>query len=186
MSLQQQQNLLARLYTDAEFRRGFLSSPEKIGAESDLSETEIAEIAAIMPEELNFFAATLFWKRLREAEKFLPLTKNVLDEDFAAKFREFSETFNPQTVKKHLEDAIYFCRFLQKRDVSEIAKTAAKFERSKLEFFGLEKRIVYCLLDFDARELSAADSVQKLENLKKKKKITVWLRIGKLVKHFII
>ena len=49
MSLQKQQNLLAKLYTDAEFRRAFLSEPEKIGAENDLSEREIAEIAGIMP-----------------------------------------------------------------------------------------------------------------------------------------
>src|SRR6185369_7897216 len=104
MSLQEQQNLLAKLYTDAEFRRAFLSMPEKIGIENELNKIEIKEIAGIMPEELDFFADSLFWKRLREVEKFLPLTRKVLGEDFINYFRRFSQNFNPQTVKKHIED----------------------------------------------------------------------------------
>src|SRR5215213_1679726 len=124
MSLEQQQNLLAKLYTDAEFRRAFLSQPAKIGAENDFS-----EIAAIMPEELDFFADSLFWKRLREAEKFLPLTRKILGEDFTDNFREFSQQFNPQTVKKHFEDALGFARFLRKGKISDLAKNAAKFEQ---------------------------------------------------------
>ncbi len=174
MSLQHQQNLLAKLYTDAEFRRAFLSEPEKIGAENDLDEAEIREIAAIMPEELNLFANSLFWKRLREVEKFLPVTHKVLGADFTKNFREFSQTFNPQTVKKHFEDALEFCRFLRAQEVSDLAKSAAKFEESKLEFFGFEKRLVVCRLDYDVRmEIP-------------KKKIAVWLRIGKRIKHFYI
>ena len=176
MSLLEQQNLLAKLYTDAEFRRAFLSQPEKIGAENFLDENEIAEIFAIMPEELEFFADSLFWKRVREVEKFLPLTRKVLGEDFTTRFREFSQSFNPQTVKKHFEDALEFCRFLRAQEVSGLAKSAAKFEQAKLEFFGIEKRLVVCRLDYDVR----------MEIPEKKKKIAVWLRIGKRIKHFYI
>lgn len=186
MSLQEQQNFLARLYTDAELRRAFLSEPNKIGAENDLGEKEIAEIAEIMPEELNFFAESLFWKRLREVEKFLPLTKEILVEDFERYFRAFSQNFNPQTVKKHLEDALEFCRFLGLEDVSAIAKNAAKFELAKLEFFGYGKQFVFCKLDFDIREISSQNSNLPRGNFKKKTKFAVWLRIGKKSKHFIV
>lgn len=186
MSLKDQQNLLAKLYTDAEFRRAFLSEPEKIGAENDLTEKEISEIAAIMPEELNFFADSLYWKRLRAVEKLLPLTRQVLDEDFARIFLDFSQTYNPQTIKKHLEDAHKFCRFLQSRNISDVAKTAAKFERSKLEFFGFEKRLVICRVGFDIREFIVKRQKSPFEIPEKKAKTAVWFRFGKRVKHFFI
>jgi hypothetical protein len=186
MSLREQQNFLARLYTDAEFRRAFLSEPEKAGAECDLTEMEIREISEIIPEELEFFADSLFWKRLRETEKFLPVTKKALGEDFTKHFGEFSQIYNPQTVKKHFEDALIFCRFLQNREISKIAKNAAKFELAKLEFFGLEKRFVVCRLNFDIREFMDSDENPILENLENKTKIAVWLRIGKRARHFFI
>jgi hypothetical protein len=47
----------------------FARDPEKIGLENNLPAREIAELAGIMPEELNFFAESLFWKRLREVKK---------------------------------------------------------------------------------------------------------------------
>ena len=176
MSLQEQQNLLARLYTDAEFRRAFLSEPEKIGAENDLTAGEIREIAAIMPEELDFFADSLFWKRLREVEKFLPLTRKILGEDFAGHFREFSRKYNPQTIKKHFEDALEFTRFLRLLDLSAPAGSAVKYEQAKLLFFGLEKRLVICRLEYDHRK----------EIPEKRKLIAVWLRIGKRVRNFYL
>ena len=186
MSLQEQQNFLARLYTDAQLRRAFLFAPAQIGAEHNLNENEIAEIAEIMPEELNFFADSLFWKRLREVEKMLPLTRKTLGVDFTVIFREFSQNFIPRTVKKHLEDAFEYCQFLQKQDISEIAKNAARFEQSKLEFVSFGKRIVYCKLDFDFREIYRRESETQSINLKKRITIAVWLRIGKKTKHFFI
>ena len=186
MSLQKQQNLLAKLYTDAEFRRAFLSEPEKIGAENDLSKKEIAEIAGIMPEELNFFADSLFWKRLREVEKFLPLTRKVLAKDFSKYFREFSRIFNPQSVKKHFEDARHFCLYLRAQSLTDFAESAVKFEQSKLEFFGLEKRLVVCRLDYDIRKISESDPNEQFEIPEKKAQIVVWLRFGKRIRHFFI
>ncbi len=186
MSLQEQQNFLARLYTDAELRRAFLSGSEQIGAQHDLNKSEIAEIAEIMPEELNFFAESLFWKRLREVEKFLPLTRKFLGKGLVILFREFSKKFNPQTVKKHLEDSVEFSTFLQNQAVSEIAKNVAKFERSKLEFYGYGKRFMFCTLNFDIREIQHQDPETMNLNLKKRKTIAVWSRIGRKTKHFFI
>src|SRR5687767_6092436 len=103
MPLLELQNFLARLYTDEKLRRTFLTEPDKIGGENNLSEREIAEIAGIIPDELTFFAGSLYWKRLRETEKLLPLTKAALNEDFEKLFGQFTEHYNPQSVKKHLE-----------------------------------------------------------------------------------
>jgi hypothetical protein len=189
MGLEQQQNLLARLYTDADFRRAFLSEPEKIGAENDLSAEEIGEIAAIMPDELNFFADSLFWKRIREVEKFLPLTRNILGEDFIKYFREFSQAFNPQSVKKHFEDAREFCGFLEGAAVGDLTKTIAKFERAKLNFASQTRCLQIESFGFDVREIlrQVADGKSLHENdFARRKTFAVWLRIGKMTKLYFI
>ena len=168
MSLLDVQNFLARIYTDENLRREFLSTPEKTGKANNLSEAEITELAEVFPDELNSFADSLFYKRLREVEKFLPLTKRILEKDFEKQFRIFANSYLPSTVKKHLEDAVEFCSYLQKnKSTSDIVKNTAKFEQAKLEFFGFEKRFIIKIFDYD------------IKTNHKRKHLAVWLRIGK-------
>lgn len=186
MSLLEQQNFLAKLYTDEKLRRDFLYEPSKIGRENYLNEIEIAEITEILPEEISFFAESLFWKRLRQVEKMLPLTFKIADDDFQKLFREFSQNYNPQTIKKHLEDANEFCLFLQQNDsVSGITKNAAKYEQAKLKFHNFGKILVICRLNYDVRQISQIVKNANY-NLKKKTKIAIWIRAGKTIKHFFI
>lgn len=167
MSLQETQNFLSRIYTDEKFRRAFLAEPEKIGWQFGLSETEISELAKILPEELNFFAESLFYKRLREAEKFLPLTKEGLEKDFEIYFREFAGRFNPVSIKKHYEDAVEFCKFLRKKSIEpKWARDATKFEQAALEFGADKKYFVFKLFDYD------------LKTKQKRKNFRCWLKIG--------
>ncbi|HQU83691.1 MAG TPA: hypothetical protein PKY59_11220 [Pyrinomonadaceae bacterium] len=183
MSLREQQNLLARLYTDKNLREKFFAEPKNIGFEFDLTQKEINEIVEIAPQELNFFAESLFWKRLREAEKFLPFTKEILKVDFQIKFKEFSQNFNPQSVKKHLEDAIEFCGFLQKCEVSEIAKNIAAYESAKISFYGYGKSFSFCKLNYDLRKYFRGESA---EILLKRRKFAIWIKIGNKTRHFFI
>jgi hypothetical protein len=187
MSLLEQQNFLARLYTDENLRRAFLSSPEEIGKENNLDEKEIAELAAVLLGELNFFADSLFWKRLREVEKMLPLTRRFSAERFEKHFREFSQNYQPNSIKKHLEDAIEFVNFINKGEKEDIwIKDLARFEQAKLEFNGYGKNFVFRVFDFDVKEIHRRDAETQNFELKRKKTFALWLRIGKRVKHFII
>ena len=189
MSLLETQNFLARLYTDETLRRTFLTEPEKIGEEYNLTEKEIVELAAILPDELNFFADSLFWKRLREVEKFLPLTRKVLDKDFEKCFRGFSQNFNPKSVKKHLEDAIEFCSFLQTKEIEPLwAKDLAKFEQARLIFNSNARNFIIERFNYDIKrilkELSRKDT--KTQSVfPKRRTFAFWLKIGKITKHFI-
>jgi hypothetical protein len=168
MSIQDMQNFLARIYTNGNLRREFLSAPYEIGQANNLSKKEIAELVEVFPEELNSFADSLFYKRLREVEKFLPLTKNAFGKDFEKRFRGFADSYLPSTVKKHLEDSIEFCRYLQKdKSASSIEKNTAKFEQAKLEFYSLEKRLVIRIFDYD------------IKTNQKRKHLAVWLRVGR-------
>lgn len=184
MSLQKQQDFLARLFTDESLRQSFLSEPKKIGIINGLSDTDIAELKTVLPEQLTFFADSLYWKRLREVEKFLPVTKKNLGENFKILFKEFSQTFNPTSVKKHLEDAIEFCKILQTKALEPVyAKDIAKFEQGKLEFYGCEKRFVWKMFNYDIKEILRNPHKS---NLRKRTTLTIWMKIGGKIKHFWI
>jgi hypothetical protein len=168
MSLLDVQNFLARIYTNENLRREFLTAPEEIGRENNLSEREINELTAVFPDELNSFADSLRLKRLREVEKLLPLTRAQLNGEFERHFREFSDSFNSQSIKKHLADALHFCDYLRaNKAVSARAKNAAKYERAKLEFWALNRRFVWRIFDFN------------IATGEPKKHIGVWFKIGK-------
>ncbi|MET0753228.1 MAG: hypothetical protein ABWZ66_07635 [Pyrinomonadaceae bacterium] len=185
MSLLEQQNFLARLYTDENLRKSFLAEPEKIGLENDLTEPEIAGLSAIIPEELNFFADSLVWKRLREVEKMLPLTRKALNESFEEHFREFSQNYNPKSVKKHLEDAIGFCSFLQNCEIEPVwAKDLAKFEQARLIFNSKTKDFLLRKFDFDVKEISREDTKARSE-FSMRRTFAVWIRVGNKSKHFV-
>ena len=193
MSLNGTQNFLALIYTDEELRRAFLAAPEKIGLENGLSQAEACELAQILPEEINFFSETLFYKRLREAEKLLPLTSKVLGKDFERHFRDLAAQFTPNSIKKHLEDAVEFAAFLQKR--AEVnprwAKDTARFEGAKLRFYNTEKNFLVCGFDHDIRRIFQESSLSPRETdfqkiiLPKRKTYAFWLRIRGSIRHFI-
>ncbi len=183
MSLLDVQNFLVRLYTDEGLRREFLSALEKIGKVNNLTEKEIAELAEILPAELNLFADSLSWKRLREVEKLLPLTKQVLAEEFEIYFREFANQFLPATVKKHLEDAIQFAEFLQGKE-KNWKKDLTKYERAKLEFNNCGRNFIFKVFDYDIKEIFR-EGARAQREFKRKKTFAVWLRIGRLARQFI-
>lgn len=183
------QNLLARIFTDEDLRLRFLLEPEKTGAENNLSEAEIEQIKQLLPEQINFFADSLFYKRLHEVEKFLPLTRKLLGKDFEKYFREFANQFVPQTIKKHLEDALEFAAFLQSKKIEPIwAKDLARFEQARLSFNNSEKRFSLKRFDFDVRKIVrevSREGAKAQSEFPKRKTYAVWLRVGKRTKHFI-
>lgn len=178
------QSLLARLYTDADLRERFLAEPDKIGRENSLNEKEIEQIAEVLPEELRFFAESLFHKRLHEVEKLLPLTQSGLGEKFAAYFREFSNQFVPNSIKKHLEDAIAFADFLEHQRLEPLwLSDLVRFERARLEFNNLGKRFIFRRFQYDIREISRKGA--EAQSFKPRRTFAVWLKIGKNKRHFV-
>lgn len=166
MSLREVQNLLARLYTETELRQTFLSSPEKIARQFNLSQQEIKELSAIFPDELNFFAESLFNKRLREVEKLLPQTTHFLRVDFEKYFREFSSAFLPVSIKKHLEDAVRFAEFLTKEIEDDWLQDLIRYEQANLIFNGYGKSFFIRRFKFNIKEISRRDA-------KTQRKITI-------------
>jgi hypothetical protein len=186
VSLLEQQNVLARLLTDPGFREKFLSEPISRGDEFDLSEAEIEDILKLASGDLGLFAESLVWKRLREAEKLLPVTSRLAGNDFRTAFFEFAPTFSPRSIKKHYEDAIAFSQFIENRDGSEWVRDAARFERTRLAFFNERRILAFCRSQYhlgQSENMSGPDSVPAR---RKRTKIAVWLRSGKRIFHFFI
>lgn len=189
MGLREQQNLLARLYTDSEYRNGFFSQLDGFANNIGLNKAEIAEIRTIFPEELRLFSESLIWKRCREAEKMLPFVRGVLGAEFRTTFHDYADTYNPKTIRKHLEDSIEFCNYLQEGNAFDLlVKDSAKFERARLKFFGYQKQLSFCMLRHDFRGFDRTkhqyDVPQLLPQLKKRFSVAVWVRFGGHIFHF--
>jgi hypothetical protein len=190
MSLTDLQNFLARLYTDENLRRDFLREPENCGAENNLSADEIAQIKQILPEQIEFFADSLVYKRLREVEKLLTLTRKAAGKnDFEKYFREFAGNFQPSSIKKHFEDAMEFAAFLAARKIEPLwIVDLAKFEAARLAFYHGGRRILIKKFAYDIREILKAVSNKEANSNKKfprRQTFAVWFRAGGRVKHFI-
>jgi hypothetical protein len=128
MGLAQTQQVLAQLYTNTDFRERFFANPQAVGTEFELSDEEAQQLAQ-SAQQINIFANSLKWKRLGELRELLPRTTKVLGKDFTSLFWQYAETYLPQGIKKHREDAIAFANFLEKtidgkeRDLVRYEKT---------------------------------------------------------------
>ncbi|MCU0239026.1 MAG: hypothetical protein MUC29_06255 [Pyrinomonadaceae bacterium] len=177
MSLLEQQNFLAKLFTDTDLRENFWLNPNEIGLANNLNETEVTEIAKINEQDFNYFAESLYFKRLSEVENILPLTVLAFGKtNFRETFKEFANQFLPKSIKKHLEDSVEFCDFLQKKELEKVwQKDVVKYEQAKLLFYGYGKLVVFRVLHYD---FTTANGDIRNEPFKRLS-LAVWLRFGK-------
>lgn len=187
MGLRQQQNLLARLYTDAELRERFRDERCAVALEFGLSAAEGEDLAAIAEAEIDWFADSLFWKRLREIGKLLPATSRALGAELEVHFRNFSVGFNPQSVKKHLEDALEFSSWLLRANgISSEAADVVRFESTRLRHNVRQRRFSVCRSSYDIRPLLAGVSSDDALALKAKTGIAIWVTLRKRTRFFYI
>jgi len=180
MGLAEQQKALAHLYTNAELRERFLADAVSVGKEIGLSENEARKIAEVSVDEFNFFSESLVWKRLNEVKKLLPLVNKAMEKDFEKKYFEFSSTFNPASVRKHLEDAIAFCGYIERASEKAWLCDLVRFEKARLEFNGLNRKCLLKHFNFDLREvIEKLRRDEKIGVVERKRWIGVWLRLGK-------
>ncbi|BAY31575.1 hypothetical protein NIES2107_34360 [Nostoc carneum NIES-2107] len=114
MGLAQTQQVLAQLYTNTEFRNSFFVNPKVVGAELGLSDAEIENLSQLAASQVNLFASSLKWKRLNLLSKLLPRATSALGKNFKTLFWQYAETYIPQGIKKHRQDAIAFADFIVK------------------------------------------------------------------------
>lgn len=184
MSLKEQQDVLARLYTDPNFAAQFFAEPSSVIANSGLSREEAREMAASAGDEIKLFADSLISKRLREIEKLLPITTKILGSDFGNLFRDHAATFNPISVKKHLEDALEFGAFVRQNNSFDLlTQDLILFEMAKLRHFSNGRRLTVCSLRHDIRPILDG---QVADLPRQRRTLVIWLRITEKHRFFFI
>ncbi|MBW4621023.1 MAG: hypothetical protein KME17_16910 [Cyanosarcina radialis HA8281-LM2] len=113
------QKSLALFYTDSKLRSRFFANPLQVQEELGLSEQKVLELSTLSPSQVNLFATSLKHKRLGEVRELLPLTAWKLGKKFNSLFWQYAETYMPEGIRKHHNDAIAFATFIVKN--AEIA-----------------------------------------------------------------
>lgn len=185
MGLKEQQDLLARLYTDVDLYARFSSQPRQVGAKFNLTESEIDDLAALAETEVKCFADSLFWKRFRGVEKLLPTSLWFIGNDFERFFREFSARFDPTSVKKHLEDSLAFSEWLGKGGrLAPVAADILKFESTRLRHNAEEKTLSICTLAHDVRPVFDFGRPGNEREVRTRRSVAIWARAGRKTRFF--
>lgn len=174
MGLAEIQSALAKLYTDSELRVRFLEDSANVCRELGLKSEDAEHLSKISHDELGFFSDSLIWKRIGEAEKLLPLINKALGEKFRKEFQSFASTYNPTEVKKHLEDAIAFCDYLEKKIEIKWIADLIRFEKARLQFGAFNRRLIVRRFLYEVLNDNGI-----AETPIKKKWIGIWFRFNK-------
>ena len=187
MGLREQQDLLARLYTDPELFSRFEAEPESVATKFQLTETEIHDLSALAGPEVKWFADSLIWKRFREVEKLLPTSSWLIGEKFEPLFREFSCEFNPTSVKKHLEDALAFTDWLLRGNhLDPLPADVLRFESTRLRHNAEGRRFSACRLSHDVRPIFDFGRPGSGNDILPRRSIAIWLNAGKRTRFYFL
>jgi len=179
MGLAEQQRLLARLYTDAAFRERFLADPRGQGETLGLAPTDVEQLSGLSPQQLGFFARSLYRKRLGEVRKLLPATRRALGPRFAALFQQFCDGYTPGGTKKHRDDALAFAAFLRREwSVPPWIVDLARYEAAWLRATAGECVVLACWFRYPVgamvREVAEGNGLQPPD---KRPTLAFWFRL---------
>lgn len=180
MSLNLIQQVLARLYTDAEFRQRFFQDIESTGRELGLNAEQVQQLRQLRSPQVDFFARSLERKRLNAVRGLLPLTTKALAAQFPPLFQEYAPTYTPGGIKKHRDDAVMFCNFLtqiQSLDPPWLADIA-NYEKGWLLATDSRFRWHRCRLHYDLAPFIQSGS----HDLPQKSAIALWVRFSPTAK----
>lgn len=190
MGLAQTQQVLAQLYTNTEFRQRFFANPQDFGAELGLSLDEAQQLAELSAKEVKIFANSLKWKRLAEVRGLLPRTARALGKNFTALFWRYTDTYLPQGIKKHREDAIAFADFIVKVISVECIELAwisdlVVYEKTWLLVYKHHSRLRVCWFHYPIGKLG---SPEDMNGVMMQPTMAIWWRLSVRSRfhHFLI
>ena len=103
--------VLARLFTDEDFRVRFFADPIGVGKSLGLDESESKRLASLDQTRVDAFAASLYRKRAGDVAKSLPLTRRALGTSYLNLFQRFvNESAAVGREDESASFADYVCR----------------------------------------------------------------------------
>ena len=136
MDLSQSQQLMARLFTDASFRKRVLNEPDTIKNDLKLTTDQLDWLQDFARKDGGHFARSLIRKRLGIIVNMLQLTHRVMGRRFGELFHEFAGSRDTQGVNRHLHDAIKFASWLLEQSLHEFPSwlpVLIRYEQNWLE-----------------------------------------------------
>ncbi len=115
MELASTQAVMARLYTDSDFRRRFFEDPVTVGGEFGLTQADSTELARVSEEKVKAFTNSLRRQRLSRVALLMPLSAKVLDRVFTECFRDYLLEKKPPADASPPDDCISFFDFIADR-----------------------------------------------------------------------
>ena len=103
-------NALGRLLSDRSLREIFRRDPQEAARRLDLDPQDGEALRSVDAAGLDAQAQTLLNKRCWEVSRLIPRTFKTLGNDARRRFLDFAESYWPVGHKKHVDDALGFCR----------------------------------------------------------------------------
>lgn len=125
----------ARLLSDAECRRQFREDRHAVAQRLGIAECDSGPFLSLNADDLDRQAAGLIEKRQREVARRLPATWHRLGNTAAELFHTYANESWPRGHRRHLDDALSFCRWLTARgnpDVCRAEWNQLRFRVSKM------------------------------------------------------
>lgn len=117
MNLKDYQTLLAKLYTDKNFRNSFWENPKKIGELFGIDEKTALELATQNKIDIERYGQILINKRLNAFENICPKVTKWLGNRLSHYFEKFSPKNLEDTPDRYTKEAFYFVEFLEKQEI---------------------------------------------------------------------
>jgi len=104
---------MGRLLSDAEFRLQFFGDRAQAIQRLGVDDATATLLMRLDRSAIERQAKSLISKRCHQVRKSLPITAEKLASDFDQLFQAFAETFWPTGHRRHIIDAVHFCRHLR-------------------------------------------------------------------------
>ena len=184
MDLKATQRFLAELYTDEAQRQRFAARPQAVAEEFGIAPDAARQLAELSAAQVAGFARCLQRKRLNEVRRMLPETCRALGSDLAQVFEAHAARFQPQGVRRHLDDALAFARFLsQSPGVNTDLVDLARYEAHWLRFRQGRVGPLLAIFRSDPRETATGCCAESGHN---RGLLACWFRLGGRLRHVAI
>ncbi len=177
-SLGQTQALLARLFTQAAFRREFRVRPERAALDFGLSADEASTLKALDAESVARFVDSLSRKRLADARGTLPMTARALGAEFDQLL--LPELDAPPSSGRHRDDAArLLARIEQGGDAGSVPPWIVDLARYEMAFVAAARPgavLILRVFRWPPRRLAAA-AFSGADAGAPRRAIGLWLRL---------
>lgn len=116
---------LARLLTDEFLRCEFARDAARVADSLELREEERTAWMALPPDQVNRQAEVLLTKRFREVSRLIPRTTANLGCEAYSLYRCYATHVWPSGPRRHVLDAVAFCRYLRQRTRDRVCDSEA-------------------------------------------------------------